>query len=50
MREVPQDILKECGEEIKERLFKHFWSRISRGTTRGLPKFYKEKLAKKSFE
>lgn len=50
IREVPNDILKECEEEIKEVLFKHFWSKISRGTIAGLPEFYKELLAKSAFE
>lgn len=49
MREVPVDILKECEEEIKDKLFKHFWSKISRGVTRGLPEWYKEELAKSVF-
>lgn len=49
MREVPTDILKECEEEIKEKLFKHFWSKIQRGVTRGLPEWYKEELAKSAF-
>ena len=50
MREVPTDILKECEDEIKEKLFKHFWSKISRGVTRGLPEWYKDTLAKQAFE
>ena len=50
IREVPQDILKECEEDIKERLFKHFWPKISRGVVSGLPEFYKELLAKSAFE
>jgi hypothetical protein len=49
IREVPADILKECEEEIKEQLFKHYWSHISRGVTRGLPEWYKDELAKKAF-
>lgn len=50
MREVPADILKECEEEIKEKLFKHFWQKIQRGVTRGLPEWYKEELIKSAFE
>lgn len=49
MREVPADVLKECQEEIKEALFKHFWPQIQRGITRGLPEWYKEELAKSAF-
>lgn len=49
MKEVPEDVLKECEEEIKDKLFKHFWPKIRRGLTTGLPEWYKEKLAKESF-
>lgn len=44
MKEVNLDILKECEDEIKERLFKHFWKQMSRNATRGLPEWYKAKL------
>lgn len=50
MREIPQDILKECEDEIKEKLFKHFWHKIQRGVTRGLPEYYKECLANSVFQ
>lgn len=50
IREVPKDILQEDGEEIKERLFKYFWSKISRGVTRGLPEFYKNYLVEQALE
>ena len=50
VREVPADVLKECEEEIKEALFKHFWPNISRGVVRGLPEWYKNELAKSAFE
>jgi hypothetical protein len=49
IKEVPRDVLKECKEEIKEKLFKHFWGHIRRGITGGLPEWYKKKLMKKSF-
>jgi len=50
IKEVPMDVLKECEEEIKTLIFKHFWPQIQRGITRGLPEFYKETLAKSAFE
>ncbi len=50
MREIPTDVLKECEDEIKEKLFKHFWPKISRGVTRGIPEWYKDQLAKQAFE
>lgn len=49
MREVPEDVKKECEEEIKEKLFKYFWPKIARGVSRGLPEMYKEELAKSAF-
>jgi len=49
IREVPEDILKESGEEIKIRLFDFFWPHIRRGVIRGFPEFYKEELAKNAF-
>lgn len=50
IKEVPEDVLKECEDEIKEKLFKHFWPIIRRGITRGLPEWYKQLLAKSAFE
>lgn len=50
MKEVPQDILKEDREEIKEKLFQAFWKDISRGVTKSLPQWYKEQLALSAFE
>lgn len=48
MQEINRDVLEDCGEEIREKLFKHFWKQISRGLTRGMPVWYKETLAKES--
>lgn len=48
LREVSSDVHNEYGDEIKERLFKHFWPKISRGLTRGLPEFYKQHLLDES--
>lgn len=50
MKEVQIDIIKECEEEIKEILFKHFWSKVRRGLTNGLPEWYKQKLMEDSFK
>ena len=49
LREVQKDIYEECGEEIKEALFKAFWKEIGRGTTAGLPEWYKNRLAESQF-
>jgi len=45
IKEVPNDILTEEGERLKELLFTHFWADIRRGVTRGLPEWYKRQLA-----
>jgi hypothetical protein len=45
MQEAETDILNECGDDIKDALFKHFWPNIKRGATNGLPQWYKAKLA-----
>lgn len=50
MKEVPVDIYKDEADELKERIFKHFWKQISRGVTSGLPEWYKEKLATDGFD
>lgn len=50
MQEVPVDVEKECGDEIKERLYKWAWPHVRRMLTRGLPEWYKEELVKKQFE
>ena len=50
MKEVAIDTKKECEEEIKDILFKHYWKKIQRGITGGLAEWYKEELAKQAFE
>lgn len=50
MKEVAIDIEKECSEEIKDALYDIFWPQVRRGVARGLPQWYKEKLAKETFE
>lgn len=49
MKEVPTDILKECEEEIREKLFKHFWPKIARGVSAGIAEWYKDELLKSAF-
>lgn len=49
IKEVPHDVLKECREEIMDKLMAHFWPHIKRGITAGLPEWYKETLAKCAF-
>jgi hypothetical protein len=44
MKEVQEDIKKECEDEIKQMLFSHFWESIKRSSIGGLPEWYKRKL------
>jgi len=46
IREVMEDVLKECRQEIADQLFDHFWGKISRGVIKGFPEFYKAQLMK----
>lgn len=50
IKEVQVDVLKECEDEIKERVWKWAWPHIQRGLTRGLPEWYKGELMKRQFE
>lgn len=49
IKEIRKDVLEEEKENIKDELFKFYWEKIERGITRGFPEFYKEYLAKNSF-
>ena len=44
MKEVSNDVLKECKDEIIEQLFAYAWPKISKGITRGLPEWYKSQI------
>ncbi len=50
IREIPTDVLKECEDEIKDELFKHFWPKIKRGIIGGFPEWYKDKLVENAFD
>jgi len=47
--EVRDDLLEECGVEIKEALMKYAWPRVVRGVQAGFAQFYKNKLAEGQF-
>ncbi len=49
IREIPEDVLKECRDEIADALFTYFWQQIRRGITGGFPDYYKKKLAEDAF-
>jgi hypothetical protein len=50
MKEVPEDVEKECLQEIADDLMKWAWPQLRRRLTRGLPGYYKELLLKRQFE
>jgi len=50
MKEVSADILRECEDEIKQKLFDYAWKNISRGVIAGLAEWYKQKLLEDAFE
>lgn len=49
VKAVPQDILGDSAEAIKDALFKWAWPSIQRMATRGLPEWYKQQLAESQF-
>jgi ATP-dependent RNA circularization protein (DNA/RNA ligase family) len=50
LKAVHADIEKECGEEIKEKIYGHFKTHLMRGVICGFPEWYKEELLKRQFE
>jgi len=50
IKEIPEDIKKECEEELKDTLFAWAWPHIRRAVTKGLPEWYKERLLQQAFE
>lgn len=50
MKEVPEDIHKECADAIAKELFDWAWPQLRRMMVKGLPEFYKEELLKRQFE
>jgi len=50
IREVPEDVKKECEQAIKDALFAYAWPVIQRGIVRGLPEWYKRRLAESAFD
>jgi hypothetical protein len=49
IKEVPEDILKEEIDAIKEELFSWAWPQLRRMVTGGLAEWYKEELLKGAF-
>jgi ATP-dependent RNA circularization protein (DNA/RNA ligase family) len=50
IREVPADVRQECEQAIKDALFAYAWPMIQRGIVRGLPEWYKRRLAESAFQ
>lgn len=50
IKEVQKDLLEECEEDIKAALWNHAKGHITRGATKGLPEWYKQKLAESQFD
>lgn len=50
LREIPNDVRKECEAIIKDKLFDWAWPKIQRGVIAGFPQWYKDSLAKQAFE
>lgn len=49
LKEIPEDILKECREEIMDKLFDWAWPQLRRKVTNGFPEFYKKLVSKNPF-
>lgn len=49
MKEVPEDVLRECEDQIKADLFDWMWPQLRRGLAAGLPEWYKDQLVRKQF-
>jgi hypothetical protein len=50
MKEIPNDVLKEEEDWIKEMLFRYAWHHISRGITAGFAEWYKNLLMESQFD
>ena len=48
-KEIAQDFEKECEEEVKEALWKHFKKDLIKRISRGFPEWYKQYLLKQQF-
>jgi hypothetical protein len=50
VKEIQDDVMKECGEEIRLILFNWAWSKVARAIVSGAPQWYKEQLLKRQFD
>jgi hypothetical protein len=49
LREINEDVLQECKEEIRDTLFAWAWKDVSRGITKSFPQWYKRQLEESQF-
>ena len=49
IKAIQQDLIDECGDQIKGELFAWFMRDLTRGVVRGFPEFYKAKLLESQF-
>lgn len=49
MAAVPDDVLKECEAEIRDKVFEWVWPQLKRSLTKGLPIWYKNELLARQF-
>jgi hypothetical protein len=49
IREVPEDVERECAEEIRAALWAWAWPKVRRGLNAGMPEWYKATLAASVF-
>lgn len=47
---IQEDVLKECSELIRERLFSWAWPKLKRSVIHGMPEWYKQQLNEKQFD
>ena len=50
IKAVPEDIKKECIDDIKDQLFNWAWPQISKNSIKGFAEFYKNELLRGAFE
>jgi hypothetical protein len=47
IKEIGDDVERECSDEIKNKLFAYFYPKIRRAIAAGFPEFYKQLLAER---
>lgn len=50
IKEVQADVEMECGDEIREILYRWAWPKVQRALVHGLPEWYKRQLLAQQFE